>query len=305
MANKRSPKTTPSAAPKKEIPVQIWVAVIGVIGTVLAATLPALIKNIPPSPTQTPAQFLTGERSNTPSMDTATGCPIGMLPVSEGNFTMGPDPLVEQEETRERTIYLDKFCIHEKEVSVREYEAYLSSRNLTPPAQLHALPPDYPAVYITWDDAQDYCTDHGYKLPTEAQWEKAARGTDGRIFPWGNTPWNPKLANCCQVPPKGLRPVGEFPEGKSPYNVLDMAGNAAEWVADWYIENWYLNVELRNPVGPPFNTDYSKVVRGGDYFSSESLVQVTARNGAFNQKQPIEDLNAIGFRCVYNPQPGQ
>jgi formylglycine-generating enzyme required for sulfatase activity len=80
-----------------------------------------------------------------------------------------------------------------------------------------------------------------------------------------------------------------------------MAGNAAEWVADWYLKNWYLEDELRNPVGPSFNTDYSKVIRGGDHFSSEDLIRVTVRNGNYNQKQPNQDLRAIGFRCAYIP----
>jgi formylglycine-generating enzyme required for sulfatase activity len=312
MAKKSSSKTEPKVEPKKEVSVQIWVAIIGLIGTILTLIVTmviTLIENNQLKPAKTPIGFPTGEETNNilyvgPTIDAITGCPAGMVPVDLGDFLMGPDPLVEPEETQKRKIYLDKFCIHEREVSVGEYESYLARRNLVPSPELHALHPDYPAVYITWEDAEDYCSDYGYKLPTEAQWEKAARGTDGRTFPWGNTPWNPNLANCCQAPPEGLKPVGEYQEGRSPYSVLNMAGNAAEWVADWYMKDWYaISEELRNPLGPEFNDDYSKVVRGGDYFSSEALVRVTARNGAYNLRQPSEDLRAIGFRCVYNPPP--
>ncbi len=120
--------------------------------------------------------------------------------------------------------------------------------------------PYNPVVWVTWDDACAYGKWCGKRLPTEAQWEKAARSTDGRRYPWGNN-WD---GNKCNVSGRGTTPVGAYPEGTSPYGCQDMAGNVWEWVADWYDPDYYYDVSpSEDPPGPV--TGDRRVVRGGSF----------------------------------------
>jgi formylglycine-generating enzyme required for sulfatase activity len=192
-------------------------------------------------------------------------------------------------------VMLDSYWIYDREVTNAMYRVCVEDGVCGLPAftdfynnQLYS---DHPVVYVSWYAAAAYCEWAGGRLPTEAEWEKAARGTDGRMFPWG------ELASCEQANLSGCSPemtmvVGSLPGGASPYGVLDMAGNAAEWVSDWYEPEYYQNSLEENPHGPM--TGELKVIRGGSWKNPGVGLRVTNRGGNY----PEVFSTGIGFRCV-------
>jgi serine/threonine-protein kinase len=167
---------------------------------------------------------------------------------------------------------------------------------------------DHPVVQVSWNEAKAYCEWAGRQLPTEAQWEKAARGPDGRKYPWGNDPVAGNLLNFAD---KNLAvswadktiddgyqftsPVGHYPKGASPYGVLDMAGNVDQWVADWYDEKYYASSPAQNPPGPA--SGQNRVERGGAYLGSTWNFRTAYRDW----EVPEFGLDFLGFRCVRSP----
>lgn len=159
-----------------------------------------------------------------------------------------------------------------------------------------------PATLVTWHDAARYCRWRGGRLPTEAEWERAARGWSRRVFPWGDV-YGPQLANHGRAGPDGivrlddgdgfaeLAPVGSFPAGATREGVHDLAGNAAEWVSDWYADS-YVEPEFRDPQGPAQGT--LRVVRGGSFRDGRAALRGAARNAV----APSSALSWIGFRCA-------
>jgi iron(II)-dependent oxidoreductase len=242
-----------------------------------------------------------------------------MRPVSEGWFLMGTmrkddDPYgletqYDDTELPQRRIWLDAYLIDRDEVTLAEYLVFLKSQHREPPEELtrlirhlitvHYLP-DYvmapwPALYVTWQEAAEFCRTQGKRLPTEAEWEKAARGADGNLFPWGQEPPVAGLAvfgryHVHEIPLVAAVNSGE--EGESPYGLRHMAGNVAEWVQDWLGFDYYAIMPERNPHGP--NSGRYKVVRGGSWRSDPALLRAATRNGAVaEQRSPT-----IGFRCA-------
>ena len=167
----------------------------------------------------------------------ASGSPLPSFAlIPAGVFTMGSDKYVDEKPIHD--VYLDAYYISEFPVTVAQYRLFCvaSQRNM-PDAPSWGWIDEHPMVSVTWDDATAFCEWAGVRLPTEAEWEKAARGTDGRAYPWGNDWDKSKCSNFTNS--KSTQPVGSYPDGASPYGVLDMAGNVWEWCSDWYSADYY------------------------------------------------------------------
>lgn len=165
---------------------------------------------------------------------------------------------------------------------------------------------DYPVVHVTWEQANIYCSWANRRLPTEAEWERAARGDDFRNFPWGDEPASDKYVNFNNLVGDTSR-VGSYTAGASPFGALDLAGNIWEWVFDLYANEYYKNSPEHNPLGPETNNTYQRVIRGGSYQDGGVNLRVSKRGSALgpNPNARYDDPNRngehsskIGFRCL-------
>jgi len=224
-----------------------------------------------------------------------------VVDISEGIFSMGFDGTQALEDERPlHRVWLDAFAMDLYEVTTTQYALFLGATNRPAPWQWHAVDlaqhGDRPVIGVDWSDADAYCRWKGKRLPTEAQWEKAARGTDGRLHPWGNQAPTNELANFAlgarfsygQV----LMPVRSYEQGKSPYGLYQMAGNVWEWVQDWYAANYYETSPERNPLGP--EQGQFKVLRGGSW---SDLPKYLLTYGRF-KLLPDTRNSYTGFRCA-------
>jgi formylglycine-generating enzyme required for sulfatase activity len=214
-------------------------------------------------------------------------------------------------------VTLDDFYIDLYEVTNAQYAECEANGPCTPPSDTGSVTrksyygnpeyDDYPVIWVTWEQAKTYCEWREARLPTEAEWEKAARGIEGRLYPWGNS-LDGNRANFCDTNcpfdhrsqnyddgQTDTAAVGSYPNGVSPYSVYDMAGNVWEWVADWYDANYYSTSPAENPLGPAGGT--SRVLRGGAWNVDGGSVRATRRF----EGGPATHYYDVGFRCARSP----
>ncbi len=224
--------------------------------------------------------------------------------VPAGEFWMGSpdsDPAAGREEKPLHAVYLRAYWIDRTEVTNAMYARCVAAGVCRRPekVQSNSRPSyydnpafaDYPVIYVSWNDANNYCKWANRRLPSEAEWEKAARGTDGRSYPWGEATPAARLANFNRQVGDASR-VGSYPAGSSPYGALDMAGNVAEWVQDWYGENYYTLSVYTNPLGPAEGE--FRVLRGGSWYNLAPAMRVAFRLWNY----PDLRSDTVGFRCA-------
>lgn len=242
-----------------------------------------------------------------------------MVLIPAGPFLMGSNRQVDRNsyppEFPQRTVHMDAYEIDKYEVTMVQFLRYVLAKGLEPLVDwkwggvFQETMAYHPVMHVSWYDADSYCKWAGKRLPTEAEWEKAARGEDGRIYPWGNQMAGLSRANYGRTGLSG--PVRDRPErlllyppivsvdkydnAVSPYGVFNMAGNVAEWVADWYDPTFYKQGPDRNPKGPDHGT--SRAFRGGGWIDSTPSVRAAQRNGT----EPNARMNWLGFRCARDP----
>ncbi len=282
---------------------------------VLATPTP---KPAPPTPTPrpTPAPLQsaqeaapTAEAEEEAPAEAAAPIPEDMVSIPAGSFTMGQNgskpkngPAHEVDlpayEIDRFEVTNDEFARFTEETGYVTYAEENSSKNWRDAAESKGG--NHPVVYVTWNDAKAYCEWAGKRLPSEAEWEKAARGEDGRVYPWGNDFPGPdqvdQFGNFYETGLRSTFPVGGFEKGVSPYGVYDMAGNVREWV-----EDYFLAYEGAAANADPFFGETNRVNRGGGWFDGEDGELVTTYNR--NAGPPDTSANDdIGFRCARDAQ---
>jgi formylglycine-generating enzyme required for sulfatase activity len=268
-----------------------------------------------PSPTETPVPA-----SSTPEIS-PTMIPdkdrMILLYVPAGEFIMGikaEDALAECQKFHldcqldwfkdgepPHTVNLDAFWIDQTEVTNAMYAKCVQDGKCDPPGSIKSFAGDsyygnsefdnYPVIFVSWEDATAYCSWANRRLPTEAEWEKAARGENALVYPWGNDIPDNNLLNYNGVMGNTTE-VGKYPSGASPYGALDMAGNVMEWVADWYDASYYSNSPSSNPLGPDSGQD--RVLRSSSWLDTGMEV-FSASRGA---NDPTLKYDLVGFRCA-------
>jgi serine/threonine-protein kinase len=316
-------------------------AVISIQPVLTETEIPTTVEPNTPTLTYTPTLTFTPTRTfiptitNTPTKTATLGIGSTMISskdgmvlvyVPAGEFLMGSNDYPVEQPIH--TVYLDAYWIDRTEVTHQMYVDFLNEMgtqvaegttwlNLSNTEIRRSSAGDwvvagdlaeYPAQGVKWYGAAAYCDWAGRRLPTEAEWEKAARGTDGRTYPWGENNLSGNLLNFADVSldvdwadesvDDGYEfqaPVGSYPDGASPYGALDMAGNVQEWVADWYDDVYYANSPVSNPQGPSSGT--SRVLRGGS-FGHDGRFAASARR---NWGNPTHGNHEDGFRCLLSP----
>jgi len=273
---------------------KIGLALVGVIGLAVGVGLAWAEKAAPPGMVKVPAgEFIMGMSAD----DGFKECKKFYGDKCKRDLFTNEEPV--------HKVYLDAYLIDKYEVTQGEYDKCLAAGKCRANEKYDGFTgPRQPVVGVSWEDARSYCSWAKKRLPTEAEWEKAARGADKRMYPWGNE-FDGKKANFCDrnFAPNGVgkdwddgykftAPVGSYPSGASPYGVLDMAGNAREWVADWFQEDYYSHSPARNPHGP--DTGTSRVLRGGSWITNPYDLRVSGRYWTV----PVLRLDDFGFRCA-------
>ena len=253
------------------------------------------------------------ETSSVDSTDSAPSAPLNpdgvsheepvpeeMVSIPAGPFIRGTDH-GGLDERPQRMLVLSAFAIDRYEVTNYQYQQFVNvtgHRKSGPPARYaknmsKMLSINQPVVYVSWEDAEAYCNWKGKRLPTEAEWEKAMRGPDGRLWPWGNVE-RANGANWARVQDghEVSAIVGTVLTDKSPYGVMDGAGNVMEWVGDWYGERYFEEAPEQNPPSPDHGV--FRVLRGGGYATTGADIRITSRS----KMVPDFRDETIGFRCA-------
>jgi formylglycine-generating enzyme required for sulfatase activity len=350
MAGQASGRVYPQAKARRSVPGWLWalvgaaaalslgLLVVGVVALVgkdgrsepvgarattvpKAAASPSATPTSTREPTATPTEPppTVSAPANASAGDTWTRPRDGMVMVyvPAGEFLMGSSENVgSADEHPQHVVFLDAFWMDQTEVTNHQYQHCVAAGHCAEPGfreDDRFQAPNQPVIGVRWEHAVAYCEWAGARLPTEAQWEKAARGTDGRAYPWGNTFDASRLNFCdrnCLYKEEHDKyilkldeeddgyaqtaPVGSFPAGASPYGALDMAGNVDEWVADWYAKDYYSRSPGHNPQGP--DPADSRVLRGGAWYNSGiDETRSANRNGHTNEVWRYS--YDIGFRC--------
>ncbi len=314
----------PRELPALKIPWRTVLTIAGVAGalvlvTVICLGLFTLLSNVassiasaptstavPTSPTgaSTPTHTLTLTPTLIPvATKTSPTDGVTMVYVPAGEFLMGSsgtDKDASGDEKPQHTVYLDAFWLDKYEVTNAQYKKCVDAGKCSAPSSSNSSTrnsyygnsqfDNYPVIYVSWENANKYCTWAEKRLPTEAEWEKAARGTDGRDYPWGNS-FDTSRLNSAEGGKVDTMAVGSYPSGASPYGALDMAGNVWEWVADWYDSGYYSKSPRSNPSGLP-SGEY-KVLRGGSWYFQDLL-----RAAIRYYLTPSYRFYIVGFRCA-------
>ncbi|MBM3315453.1 formylglycine-generating enzyme family protein [candidate division WOR-3 bacterium] len=236
-----------------------------------------------------------------------------VIRIPAGTFTMGsPRGEGDADERPQHRVSLSEYYVDKYEVTNRQYKRFCDATGRTYPSDpdFTGMPgyftayPSYPVVNVSWADAQAYCTWAGKQLPTEAEWEKAARGTDARKYPWGSAEPSGKRSNYADRNTDSswrdanaddgyarTAPVGTYPAGVSPYGLMDMAGNVWEWCNDWHSESYYGSSANNNPQGP--SSGPYRVTRGGSWLCSPMYLRAANRDRC----GPSDRYHNLGFRC--------
>jgi len=221
-----------------------------------------------------------------------------MVLIPAGEFLMGSEN-GGTDEVPLRSVYLDAFKINQYEVTQFQYDEFVQATGHRSPISRYVKNIDYfnhpnqPVVYVSWSDAYEYCQWRGQRLPTEAEWEKAARGTEGNEWPWKQA-FEPAFGNFKGQQDEGVftATVGSYETDKSPYGIYDMAGNVREWVQDWYEQDYYKRAPQENPIGPKVGE--VKVMRGSSWNDSH----FSGRTSSRLKMVPDFRETGVGFRCA-------
>ncbi|MCX6083098.1 MAG: bifunctional serine/threonine-protein kinase/formylglycine-generating enzyme family protein [Chloroflexi bacterium] len=254
---------------------------------------------------QTPEAVV--RHANTLTLELASGVTMEFVHVPAGEFLMGSDktkdPMARNNETPQHWVDLDEYLVGKYPVTNQQYQSFVQAAVYYEPRHWEngKIPPgkaNHPVVCVSWDDAVAFCawvskvTGKLVRLPSEAEWEKAVRGTDGRIYPWGDQAPDAQRCNFG----KNVRyttPVGRYsPSGDGPYGCADQAGNVWEFVADWYSATYYQSSPAYNPKGP--SSGPQRVIRGGAWNDVEDVVRSAYRD----RLNPTDAYIFYGFRCV-------
>jgi formylglycine-generating enzyme required for sulfatase activity len=286
--------------PKKKQASFLLVAALVAVAAAIVAVLIINKRKTPP---------IIANPSGDPDFDTRE-LGIEWVRVPAGQFSMG-DNFREGESDEEpvHPVHLDEYYISKYEITHDQYEKFAEAMSQNWPSDEGWGRGNRPVINVSYSQARLFCewlsvkTGKNIQLPTEAQWEKAARSTDQRRYPWGDGPLDCSHANyCCG---DRTRPVGSYPAGATPSGIHDMAGNAAEWCRDWYDPNFYFESRYNNPQGPTsgLGGGFLRVVRGGSWNCKSPLTARSAdRHGLpadVSQQHPFNTFNDVGFRIVW------